>query len=248
MALRHASTGSNGAGRRPGDSRSHVTSALTRLVPTGQVSLRTGGSRKEGTRAALSAAALRLFALQGYDATTVDQIAAAAGVGQRTFFHHFRSKEGVLFAGYDERFEDATTAFRSGSSGGSLWDGLRAAGLALVDAIEAQRELFLVRNRLYAATPALRASMLRLNEAWINNLASEIGECLRVDPLVTVGPRLIASLASSANRIAIDLWSLSDGEVSLRELAEEALEVIRPSVDEFWRACNQSRHGEEGHG
>src|SRR4051794_7827625 len=55
--------------------------------------------KKEQTRAALIDAATRSFARNGYDATTVADITAAAGVSTRTFFSYFRAKQDVLFAG-----------------------------------------------------------------------------------------------------------------------------------------------------
>src|SRR5690242_7289440 len=64
-----------------------------------------------GTRAAaqrlkmrreLAAAAMELFATKGYEATTVDEIARAAGVARRTFFRHFRSKEEAIFPDHDD--------------------------------------------------------------------------------------------------------------------------------------------------
>ncbi|MGI8625513.1 MAG: helix-turn-helix domain-containing protein, partial [Geodermatophilaceae bacterium] len=51
--------------------------------------------RRTRTRERLSDAALDLFGVHGYDATTVAQIAAAAGVTEMTFFRHFRSKADV---------------------------------------------------------------------------------------------------------------------------------------------------------
>lgn len=50
----------------------------------------------EAKRARIAGAGLELFQTQGYDETTIDQIAAAAGVGRRTVFHHFPSKEAIL--------------------------------------------------------------------------------------------------------------------------------------------------------
>lgn len=59
--------------------------------------------KKQRSRAALVDAALRLFAEQGYERTTVAQIAAAAELSTRTFFLHFASKDDVLFALDEER-------------------------------------------------------------------------------------------------------------------------------------------------
>jgi AcrR family transcriptional regulator len=59
----------------------------------------------EGARERLTAAAMDLFSRHGFAATTVDDVAAAAGVTQRTFFRHFRDKEEVLFADDDRLLE-----------------------------------------------------------------------------------------------------------------------------------------------
>ena len=60
-----------------------------------------GVSGRARTRRELSAAALSLFADKGYEATTVDQIAAAAGVSRRTFFRYFPTKEDAVFPDHD---------------------------------------------------------------------------------------------------------------------------------------------------
>src|SRR6266702_4224961 len=53
--------------------------------------------KKEATRARIAETALQLFVSQGYTETTIDQIAVAAGVGRRTIFRHFATKEAILF-------------------------------------------------------------------------------------------------------------------------------------------------------
>jgi len=58
--------------------------------------------QRAATRAALAEAALRLFAERGVEATPVEEIAAAAGVTSRTFFHHFHSKAEAAFADHEE--------------------------------------------------------------------------------------------------------------------------------------------------
>jgi AcrR family transcriptional regulator len=180
---------------------------------------------------------LRLFSAQGFDATTVDQIAAEAGVTQRTFFHHFPAKEAVLFGGYEERLHDATAAFRSVARTGTLWDGLHAATTVLVAALEHQRELFLLRGQLYRRTPALRATMLRLNEDWIDTVAHIVADRLGVDPSTDVGPRLAATIANGANRVAIDLWTASGGALDLAALSERTFRAIRPAIDAVERTA-----------
>lgn len=55
-----------------------------------------------GTRDRLFAAALELFATQGYEQTTAAEIARSVGLTERTFFRHFADKREVLFAGQDE--------------------------------------------------------------------------------------------------------------------------------------------------
>src|SRR5258708_35242601 len=85
----HAGRSRCGRGRRPGARRSSFMTVA---------GLRE--RKKQKTKAAIQRAALRLFKRQGYEETTVEQIAAAADISESTFFNYFPSKENVVI--YDD--------------------------------------------------------------------------------------------------------------------------------------------------
>jgi AcrR family transcriptional regulator len=183
-------------------------------------------------RQALIHAAIELFTAHGYEETTVEQISAAAGVAPRTFFHHFAAKDDILFDGYAERLREATRRFRAAGFGSpdSLWDALAEASSAVAEAIIEQPELFVVRARMYHNVPALRATMLRINEDWIDQLTAEVARWLNSDAQTDLRPRLAATLVNAANRAAIDVWVAGGGQGDLSELMAESVEFVRPSI------------------
>ena len=190
------------------------------------------GSRN---RAALVDAALELFATSGFDATTVEEIAARANVSPRTFFHHFPSKEDVLFDGYAERLQEVTRRFRASDARGSLWAAMSDVAAAVASAILEQPHRYLERAKLYESAPALRARMLRINEEWIDGMSHEIAHRLATDPRTDVRPRLAATLVNGANRAALDVWVDSGGERDLAQLMTESIELLRPTLTRIER-------------
>jgi AcrR family transcriptional regulator len=115
--------------------------------------------KKAKTRAAIQEHALRLFREQGYDATTVEQIAAAAEISPSTFFRYFPTKEDVVL--YDVLDPPVLAAFRAQPGELSPIQALRGAMRAVfaelpAEELEVQRE----RDRLIRSVPELRAGML----------------------------------------------------------------------------------------
>ena len=104
-------------------------------------------------------AALRLFTEQGYDETSIAQIAREAGVSQRTLFRYFGGKEDLL-GGDQHRFGQVLTdTIREQPAEARVWVALRA-GIAAVLALHESHEQALKRFRLLHATPSLRAGWL----------------------------------------------------------------------------------------
>jgi AcrR family transcriptional regulator len=131
--------------------------------------------KKAKTHAAIQEHALRLFREQGYEATTVEQIAAAADVSQSTFFRYFPSKEDVvlhdafdpiLFAAFGEQPAELTPIQALRASMADVFGALTAEELAL----ERQREALIL------SVPELRARMLDALAATIREVAQVLAE------------------------------------------------------------------------
>lgn len=115
--------------------------------------------KKQKTRWAIQEHALRLFAEQGYDATTVEQIAAAAEISPSTFFRYFPSKEELVIA--DEYDPILIELIAAQPASMHPVESIRAAitiALSEISAEERQRITF--RTGLQTSVPALRARLL----------------------------------------------------------------------------------------
>ncbi|MGW7007669.1 acyl-CoA-like ligand-binding transcription factor [Streptomyces sp. NPDC054933] len=117
--------------------------------------------KKIKTRKAIRNAAYRLFEQQGYDATTVEQIAAAAEVSPSTFFRYFPTKEDVVLS--DEYDPIMVAELRARPADEPIVDSLRHATVELLRQMFAEggrdREEILQRMRLSRDVPAIRARM-----------------------------------------------------------------------------------------
>ncbi len=196
--------------------------------------------RGQRNREALIHAAIDLFTADGYEATTVEQISAAAGVAARTFFHHFATKDDILFDGYAARLDEAARRFRASRST-TLWGALADASQAVAEAISEQPEMFLVRARMYHSLPALRATMLRINDDWIDQMTTEVARWLNADADTDLAPRLAATAINAANRAAIDVWVSEGGGSDLVAAMAEAVGLMRPSINRIERIVKQNR-------
>ncbi len=104
----------------------------------------------------LRQAAFELFERQGYDATTVDQIAERAGVGRTTFFRAFRSKEDVIFPDHAEVLTRVRARLATATVDSTPTAVTESARLVL-DRYLDEGELARSRYRLTRSIPALRA-------------------------------------------------------------------------------------------
>lgn len=137
--------------------------------------------KKAKAKAAIQEHALRLFAKQGYAATTVEQIAEAAEVSPSTFFRYFRTKEAVVL--YDSLDPLIMEAFREQPAELSVIQALRVAMKTVFEGVPPKRfALEMRRFRLARTIPELKTSILDEMTRNIEMLAVMIAERTGGDP------------------------------------------------------------------
>ncbi len=179
---------------------------------------------RDGTaaRIRLRRAALELYREQGFDATTTAQIAAHAGLTERTFFRHFADKREVLFEGEDALSTVLSNAVAAAPAGLPPLEVLRRALTASVPLFVAGRAVAEQRARIIAATPALReradAKRAAVVEAMAGSLENRGVGC----PTALFA----AQVAMAAFGRASSGWDGSSGP-ELERLLDEAIAELR---------------------
>jgi len=182
--------------------------------------------RKRLTAAELEAAALRLFGERGFDAVTVDDIAAEADVSRRTFFRYFASKEDVLLADHHVQLARLREAMAARPPGEAILTALRNALLSITGDFEDRREKVILRGRIMRETPSLQARSLVHQKAWEEAMQQMVAERLGVDPVLDLRPGVVAATALAAMRVAFNNWLNAGAKGDLIALTAEALDLL----------------------
>lgn len=184
--------------------------------------------KRQQTRQAIASAGLGLFLQQGYDGTTLDQIAAAAGISRRSFFAYFPSKEELLLSAANTGFVEALrTAFAA----------VPAATLRPVEAMcrelpklvsRFESEESLAIDRLLRSSETLRARKQAVFMEMENNLSDALAARWRdTDPQAL---RLVAMSGIGALRLAMDAWRGDHRQAALSVHLDRQLALLRQSV------------------
>jgi AcrR family transcriptional regulator len=182
--------------------------------------------RKKLTAAELEAAAFRLFGERGFDAVTVDDIAAEADVSRRTFFRYFASKEDVLLADHFVQLARLREAMAARPPDEPIVTALRNALLSLTGDFEERKEKVILRGRLMRDTPSLQARSLVHQKLWEDAMQELVAARLGVDPVKDLRPGVVAAAALAAMRVAFTTWLTAGCKGDLIELTTEALDLL----------------------
>lgn len=182
------------------------------------------GRWEPDSRGRLQEAALALFAERGFDQTTAAEIAARAGLTERTFFRHFADKREVLFGGSEFLGERIVAGVAEAPDGHTPLEAVaRGLDTAAVLLGEGRRDLSAQRHAVIAANPGLREREL----SKLADYAAAVATTLRRRGAGEMQATLAAEAGMTVLRVAIERWASSDDDGDLGTIMRDAMTELR---------------------
>lgn len=185
---------------------------------------RAGGRPQSTTRAELSTLAIDLFTEQGFEETSVDDVAAAGGIARRTLFRYFPSKNAIPWGDFDEHLDSMRRWLASTSPDQPLGESLRQALIAFNDVPDVEHEHHRRRMRLLLGVPALQAHSMLMYAEWRQIVAEHVAGRLHLRPDDHL-PQTIAWQLLGVSLAAYEQW-LADPDADLLQLLDEGCAVL----------------------
>lgn len=184
---------------------------------------------KHKTKRALQQAALELFARDGFDATTTEEIAERAGVSPRTFFRYFPTKESVLFVGQYGWLQSLTRHFLAQPAPLGDLEALRQTLVSFAPRLAASRQSFILYEKATSSSPTLRGRVQ-------DNIADEVvelGAAIATRRGLSKPDEHCALLAATVlvvYRRAISRWVDGPAKVQPGQVIDEEFDILLESV------------------
>jgi AcrR family transcriptional regulator len=181
------------------------------------------GRWKPDARGRLEIAALALYGERGFEQTTVAEIAARAGLTERTFFRHFADKREVLFAGAGSLQDLLVSALATTPGSASPIDAVAAALEAAGAVLQERRDYARQRQAVIAANAELQEREL----IKLASLASALADALRGRGVKNPAASLTAEAGIAVFKVAFERWVSESGQPDLPQLIRESLAELK---------------------
>ncbi|MCQ9155659.1 TetR family transcriptional regulator [Acidomonas methanolica] len=192
--------------------------------------------KQKRIRKTLIDTAMRLFAERGFEAVTVDEIAAAAGISRRSLFRYFPTKGDIVFAWTEIMTDSLRETFALHAAAPHAADDpaetvLRRAFVTALSHIRTDTAQTVALVRLIEQSPALRQHSLRKYEAWEDSIMTAWHDRLPPGPTQFLTARVLARGAIAAFRSALDEWLRQEGRLPFPDLLDEAFRIQHDIFD-----------------
>jgi mycofactocin system transcriptional regulator len=186
---------------------------------------RTQGRPSATDHAAIERAAFRLFQEQGFDETTMEQIADAVGVGRRTLFRYFPSKNDIPWGQFDESLRHFRDQLDAVPLDVPVADAVHRCVVSFNHIDPEVVDQHRLRMRFILTTPTLQAHSAIRYGAWRQVIADYVARRLGVDPESPL-PRLVGHVSLAISVSAYERW-LRDTTVDLSVALDDAMQSLR---------------------
>ncbi|KOU16873.1 hypothetical protein ADK52_32770 [Streptomyces sp. WM6372] len=174
--------------------------------------------------------AMRLFAEQGYEATTIAQIAKEAGISQRSLFRYFGTKEDIVCGEQEELGELLRATVEAQPAAATPWEALRAGFEALMEAHGDPGQLLEITTLIFD-TPPLRARYTQKRLRWQEMVLPAVTARMAAGKGPGAVPELRAAAVTATVFACVDAateaWVRGGGSADLAALYDEALAAVR---------------------
>jgi mycofactocin system transcriptional regulator len=203
-----------------------VRAVATRVEPPAPAP----GRPRATTKADITAVALDLFVRDGFEETTVDALAAAAGISRRTLFRYFPSKNDIVWGDFAEQVDRFRAMFAAADPAEPMLATIRRCIVAFNDyGPDAEPELR-ARMSLITTAPALQGHAMLRHAEWCEAIADFVAERRGLRPTDLL-PATIAQAALGVSTATYRVWLADGGD--LLELLDRALRaLVDPEAEE----------------
>ena len=183
--------------------------------------------KKEKTRQALIDASVKLFLKNGYDNTTVDDIAEHVEVSRRTFFRYFQSKESVVFTNHERRIALFRQLLEKHFCPEKPLDGVKAALLELARDYVVDSEDLRIEWKIVTASPILVAKDVELDFEFESAIADALMDKRCIPPYEELDARIVAGALFGVIRAAMQAWYSGGCRMDIIEIGTKALSIFK---------------------
>lgn len=187
------------------------------------------GRRRSTTRQHITDVGIDLFAARGFGEVSVDDVAQSAGIGRRTLFRYYASKNAIPWGDFDVHLQQLHELLDGIDPDAPLGDALRAALLAFNTFDEGETARHRRRMRVILQTDELQAYSMTMYAGWRGVIAEFVARREGADP-AELRPQTVAWMMLGVALSAYERW-LGDESLSLPQLLGEAFDAIRGGLD-----------------
>jgi mycofactocin system transcriptional regulator len=187
-----------------------------------------GGRNPITTTAHISHVAFNLFITQGYEETTVDDIARACGIGRRTLFRYFPSKNDIPWGDFDDLLENFAEVLEATDPCWPISDALRQAIIEFNTFPAEETPYHRARMDLLLSVPSLLGHSTLRYQRWREVIQAFVGNRLGVSPQ-SIEARTVAWVSLGLSLAAYEQW-LFEPNTSLQTLLSRAFDALEDAL------------------